>query len=429
MNCPYPDCNAKKIQAGESHCPKCQRQLKMCNRKTCSTPNRSFAMYCCNCGGQLPEADTNWPMLKGGPQKLGLNRFMIPRGFSDLNIEEIATLRMSDGCRSLLIYDNYLFSFSQGGEVRITDISQTPVKELDSFNVGGNIYSIPALANGSLYVGTEKHLQAYSLGNLLSEKSPVAPRWDIPVTGTPVRSLLPVENRLFFTIADQETGHEIQMVDNIKLANPTPPETLFRGTHLSWIAGSITPNSKRIYFLSSSNGTMVHVIDLMSGSKPELKSVQVKRASSKFKRRVPIAVMGVKIFAVFRGQDTLCRLDAGTGEIDRQFCKNVREFVMEGVNEPVAAKSKGLFIKKINQDVPLVSGQTIRGWPIILKGCAVASGMQDGTVLLHDIRNPALPRIWPVSEHPNEPVTAMASSKNIIAAGNTEGLVKLCRLS
>ena len=426
MNCPYLDCDAANIQGDETHCDKCRGQLKIC--KKCSTPNRSFAIYCRECGTPLPDSDTDWPIFKQSPQRLGVNRFVITRKFSKVKPKHEEHLRLPGRCRSLLVYDNYLFAISQGGEVKVVDISQVPFRELTSFNTGGNVYSVPALNHGSLYIGTEKSLHAYSLGNLFSGNSSVEPRWTVPVSATPVQSLLPVENRLLFTLAYPDRYRGICMISNIETAHPEPPAEIYKGSHLSSMAGHFTARNKKVYFLSvnGSEEVELHCIDNTSGS--ELVTLPVKKAPSKFRKIIPIAIIGASIFVVFRKEETLCRVDTATGEINALICKNVKDFVMAGINEPIVNNSRGLFFKRINRQAELEDGQTIRGNPLVLKDFALVVGMGDGNVHLYDIRKPEIPVVWDVSEQPTEKITALAASKNIIMAGNDKGLVKICRL-
>lgn len=101
---------------------------------------------------------------------------------------------------------------------------------------------------------------------------------------------------------------------------------------------------------------------------------------------------------------------------------------MAGINDPIISTSNGLLFHRINKTAELGEGEAIRGAPLILKDCAAAVGMRGGTVRLYDIHDPALPLIWSISENPEEPITALAASENILAAGNDKGLVKLCRL-
>ena len=186
---------------------------------------------------------------------------------------------------------------------------------------------------------------------------------------------------------------------------------------------------KKVYFLSEDQiGLRLHLTDYSKNSGAEAVSLMVKGAPSPFRERVPIAVIGARIFLVFRKEETLCRLDANTGEVDRQFCKNIREFAMAGINDPVATISEGLFFQRINKKVDIGNNQTIKGSPLILKDCAVVVGMRDGNVHLYDLHNPALPLIWSVSEHSDEEITVLAASQNIIAAGNDKGRVRVCRL-
>jgi len=427
LNCPYLDCNYRKIQTDTIHCPDCSRYLKTCER--CSSPNRAFAVYCCECGKLLPESDADWPAFKGGWQRLGLNRFVLNRRIPELGTGEMGGIQLSDPCKSLLICDRHLFAISQSGEIKVADISQNHIREVTSFHAGGNIYAMPVIERGSLYMAAEKELLAYSLGNMFSQKAPVSPRWEISSDGTPIRELLAFQNRLFFTLTYPDRHHEIHALDSIRSVQPKPPEKLCAGPRLSSIAGHYTEKVKKVYFLSEDQiGLRLHLTDYSKNSGAEAVSLMVKGAPSPFRERVPIAVIGARIFLVFRKEETLCRLDANTGEVDRQFCKNIREFAMAGINDPVATISEGLFFQRINKKVDIGNNQTIKGSPLILKDCAVVVGMRDGNVHLYDLHNPALPLIWSVSEHSDEEITVLAASQNIIAAGNDKGRVRVCRL-
>ncbi len=393
-------------------------------------PNRSFAVYCRECGGALPDSASDWPVFKGSSQAIGVNRFVISARVSELSIEEMGAFQLPDRCKALLMYEDHLFAISQSGEVKIIDVSQEPVKERISFNAGGNIYAVPALHQGSLYVGTEKSLQAYSLGHLFPQAPSARPRWELPLSGTPIRSLVPVENRLFLMLACPDRRHQIHVVNDIQTDPPEPPIKVYAGSHLSSMAGHFMAKSKKIYFLSDEGAGRIklHFMEHAAGSNPERVSLPLKRPPSEFRKQIPIAVIGAKIFTVFRKEETLYRLDANSGEIDSLICKNVKNFAMASISDPVVINSRGLFLKRMNQQIDLEDGQTIKGSPLVLKDCAVALGMGDGNIRLYDIRNPGSFKICEVSDRPTDQITTMAAVKDIIAAGNDKGVVKIYRL-
>lgn len=425
MNCPYPNCNTSELKNSDIYCPECQKPLKRC--PACATANRSFAVYCRNCAGRLPESKYNWPMAKGGPQGLGINRHNKPGKVADMSIRDIKTIRLPDWCRCILVYDDHLFAFSQGGQVDITDISRSTAVHVLSFNLGSNIISMPAVHQGSLYVGVERHIYAYSLGALIAGQPNAEPRWGLQTTGTPIKSLVPVGNELYYTLMNLEKRHEIHVIQNIQGAYVNSSVKITAGDHLSSIAGVSTAKTHKIYFLSAANRNEnhLHVINHSRGKKPDTKVVPIRSAPSRFRKRIPIAVIGAQVYLVFQKDNSLCRIDGNTGQIDRIFCKHVKDFVLEGLNEPIVTTSQGAFIRKTNREITLSSGESIRSWPLILKDRAVVLGMKDGSLHLYDIHNPGLPRIWEVSEKPSDFITAMAAYKNVIAAGNSKGVVKV----
>lgn len=429
MNCPYLNCAMQEINAGASHCPECLNPLKNCQK--CNAPNRAFTVYCRDCGEPLADSEANWPMLNGGPRQLGSSRFAINAKLESFKVEELGAFSLSGWCQSLLFYDNYLFAFSKNGDVKVIDISQDTIRELAHFNVGAKIYSYPAIENGSLYVGSENHVHAYTLAHLFAAKESFEPRWELAMPGTPIKALIPTLNRLFCTLTFPDRRYEIAVVEKTDGISPSKPESLYKGMHLSSLAGNFVGKSKKVYFLSQEAGDMIlHCVDYGQGQElsPEIKKTPVKGASSKFRKRIPIAVMGARLYFVFQNRNELCCLDAYTGEIISHLHKNVKEFVMAGINAPVAADATGLFIKKINKHIPFNTGTAIKGSPLILKNCAVVLGMQDGSVHFYDLTAPGLAQIWRVSDGPDEHITALAASKKIIAAGNKRGLVKICKL-
>ena len=430
MNCPYLNCQHNNIQNFQESCPDCKRQIIVCPE--CNVGNRIYAKYCRNCGERIIGNDNNWQSCKGSSQRSGLSRYVISTPFESLQIKEIGEVNLSAPCQCLLIYHNILFCISQNGEIKLMEIGQNSLKQLNYFTAGNEIYCNPAIANGSLFVATKNSIQAYTLGMIASKMPSAGPRWEFSVEGIPVGSLFPCSNRLYFNLFFKHNNQhrEIHAIDQIVSTTPIKPECIHAGPYVSLVAGNMTKKVKNAYFLSSSNGDInIHMFDHSQKDHIQTSIIPVKKPESDFIPQIPIAVIGAKIFAVFKNKETLFRIDATSGKIDLRLCQNTKEFSMAGVNDPVVVNPKGIFIKRIDQQIELSKErQLVKGHPVILRNTAIVFGTKNGTVKMYDLMNPGLSKDWNLSIKNSESITSIAASKNIIAAGNQNGKIKVCRL-
>ena len=433
MDCPYYDCNSENIQKNDKYCPDCKRRIKFCNSSNCSSANRVFAVYCRECGEKIPDRETNWMMFKGGTHRTGISRFDTGINnigeLNSLNENEIFSFDMSGYCKSILIYENYVFTFSHKGEIYIVDISQEPSPII--FNAGGEIFSEPAICDGSLYVGTRNSIQAYTLDKLVSKNSTYEPRWNMPVNGIPIKALFPFGDRLYYTLMIDKKHHEIYAIKNLSKERPDSSECINKGPYLSSIAGIYAPKNKKAYYLSGTTNLKLNIIDHTNNiNSPEYSSIKIQKAPSKFEEHVPIAVLGSKIFAVFKEKEYLCRIDSKNGEVERNIVQSAKEFALAGLNDPIVVTSAGLYFKKFDHQINLSREErkTIKGSPVILKNHAIAVGMQGGAVRFYDIHNKGFPIEWDISSGYDDFITSIASSRNIIAAGNQKGTVKISKI-
>ena len=430
MECPYNECNCNIKNNNTTICPGCNRKIKLCNK--CSKYNRIYSVYCRNCGEILPDDQNNWLMAKGGYSKSGLNHFDI--GFSindlsDLKKHEISKFYLSGPCKSILIYENFLFAISLKGEIQIFEIFDDSLNKKISFNAGDVIYSEAAIANGSLYVGTKDYLHAYSLCKLLANEPSSEPRWQQGVTGTPIKSLIPINDTLYFNLIFDDKHQEIHALTNIK-DNLPDVNVIHEGPYLSSIAANIYPKIQKIFFFSCINkNSVLHVIDQKKNF-DEVIDIPLKKANSKFNDKIPVSVLGTKVFVVFEGKNMLCQIDSKTGFVDKTFAYNIKEYAMASITDPVIVNSKGLLLARSDFEIDMTSErQQVKGAPLILNNRGIVVGMDKSSVVrIYDILNPTYPKSWVISDNNPNNITAIASSKNIIAAGDQKGTVRISKL-
>jgi hypothetical protein len=437
VKCPYVDCLNDNLPVQTERCPQCGRRVKHCRSAGCVAANRIFSVYCCNCGVELPVGDHDWPVFRGSPQRTGTGRPIIHRRLREFDhqqaITEIGSLTLPDRCRSLLIYDGCLFAFSSRGMAKVADVSGDTVMELASFSVGGNIFAEPALHRGSLFVGTENRLFAYTLGKLFDAMPGFPERWTLPIPGTPIQSLLPVEDRLYVTLSNAERprDHELHILDGIHGRPTNPPQILHAGPKVSTLAADVTNHIRRVFFLSGErNRTVLHTIRHQAGSPPSPVDLEVEGAPGPFDEIIQITLDYPKLFVVFKQGGELFTVNTITGKVEQRISGNVRvrNFAIAGARQAVLTSTNSISIPHLGMTEPLSPDEVIIGHPLILRDFTIVAGMQRGMLKLYDIRNLSIKREWRASSLSGD-LTALVPFKNMIIAGDSQGRVVVGKLN
>ena len=431
MECPYNDCNQNFNDNKKNFCTGCNRKIKYCNR--CGkTYNRVYAVYCRNCGEKISDNEINWQMSRGGYSKTGISRYDI--GFNinslvDLKNQEITKFQLSGPCKSLLIYENYLFAISMKGDVQIYEILEKSLNKKIVFNLGESIFSEAAIADGSLYIGTKDYINAYSLCKLLSNNPSSEYRWQQEVTGTPIKSLIPVDDTLYFNLIFDDKHQEIHAITNIS-DNLPDLNVIHEGPYLSSIAANYNSKVQKVYFFSNTGPkNTLHVIDINNGY-DDILDIPLKKPGTRFNDKIPVSVLGTKVFAVFEGKNELRQIDSNSGFVEKNLGPNTKDYAMASLDNPVIVDTKGLKFASSGYDIDLtIERQQVSGAPLILKNRGVVIGMRNGVVRIYDLENPAgTKKVWRISDNKPVFITSIVSSKNIIASGDQNGTVRISKL-
>ncbi len=430
-DCPYMDCTKESIAGDAALCPECEGWLKRCAK--CRTPNRSFANNCRFCGEKLPQLNEYWPGARGSGQRLGLNRFTIAKSPQELEIKEQGSFSINGRCRSLTAEDGYLIAVSDNGIIQAADLNRNG-NEPCTFNAGGKIFAEPAVHNGTLYVGIVKDenmekggICAFTLDGLRANSPDMNHWWEVELKGTPVQALLPFENRLYLNVGFKDGRREIQVIENIDKSNPSEAAVVYKGEGSSMLVAN--PPTKKVFFLSKSGDKLyVNVFDHSTAPSPAMDTHYLNGAPSDFLEHIPIAAMGAKLFVVFGDKKELCRLDAHSNSFDIKITDRVRSFALSGMNRQVTVNVTGVYSTVGNVQEDLTRGEGIVSGPVIIRENLVAVGMRDGKIRIYQMNNPAV-HVDVQAFNSNCKVSALASFKNMIAAGSQEGDVKLLRLT
>ena len=429
MYCPYDNCHDKDIKSRQQYCLSCHQPLLFC--KKCNYPNRSYAAFCTHCGSNIPPDKYDCLSFKGGLQRSNLNHYKINKNFEDCKINPQKTIQLDSLCKSILVYNYYLFLFSLKGEIQIFSLLNE-IKRMRKFYADDNIYTDPAIFDGTLYIGTRRSISAYAVPTLLSEdNASTEPRWKMQLkdNDTPIKALVPIGDRLYFNVATERQTQKICAINNIKKTNPDSIVQIHAGPNVSIIAGNWSEKSKKIYFLSEvKNQIQLHTADHIDNKFPRILSKTIQNAPSGCDFRIPIASIGRKVFVTFKNKETLYRIDAESGELDQKICENVKDFALANANSAFVVNSKGLFFHGSSRKQIDLSKQrlSIKIAPYILNNFAVLAGLQNGTVHVYDYFNPtSFPKNWDISDKDNLAITCLVAYQNILIAGNQEGTVKL----
>jgi hypothetical protein len=272
----------------------------------------------------------------------------------------------------------------------------------------------PCISSGTLYLAARGQVSAYALGAMTLEKPRVRPLWQVSLSGTPIHALTSAGDRLYVTVASAD-WREVHVIEHERA------RLLHAAPKVSWIAAD--PEGTRAVFFAEEHGQVqLHAVgEDVTAQTVELPSL----------RDHPIALLGNTIFGIFGESQRLYRIDATTGGIEEPLDEDTQFFALshdgdEWDRDSVCIDSRGIqFSRARVRDSFAHHERASRGSPIIVQGCAVSVGMEDGRVLVYDVAQLPRHEIWRLGE---SPITALASFDAYIAAGNKEGVVELREL-
>jgi hypothetical protein len=408
VTCPYsePNC-AFDITADSARCL-CGRAVKRC--AGCNTRNRAFANFCRACGMALSPSITNWSGYRGGPRRLGVHDAPFTAECVTRPVD--LRMRLGDPCRSLLGHDGHVIAISASGVVEIADPMRA--RSVCRFQAQGPMTAEPCIRDGVLYLAARGRVSAYPLAAMTLDPPRVRPLWQVPLNGTPIHALTAAGDRLYVTVATAD-WREVHVIEHERA------RLLQAAAKVSWIAAD--PDGTRVVFFTEDDG---HVQLHTAGEQATSQSVALPSL-----RDHPIALLGNTIFGIFGEGQRLYRVDASTGDIEEPLDEDTQFFALthdgdEWDRDRVCIDSRGILFSGAHvRDSFGQHERASRGSPVIVQGCAVAVGMEDGRVLVYDTAQLPRHEIWRLGD---APITALASFDSYIVAGNKEGLVDVREL-
>lgn len=408
MTCPYSEPNCASDIATDSARCLCGRAVKRC--AYCGTRNRAFANYCRACGIALPASIANWSGYRGGPRRLGVHDAPFTSECVTRPVD--LRLRLGDQCRSLLGHDGHVIAISSSGVVEIADPMRA--RSVCRFQAQGPMTAEPCISGGTLYLAARGQVSAYALAAMTLETPRVRPLWQVPLSGTPIHALTPAGDRLYVTVASAD-WREVHVIEHERA------RLLHAAPKVSWIAAD-SEGSRAVFFAEEDGRVTLHAVG---------EQVAAQTVALPSLRDHPIALLGNTIFGIFGDAQRLYRIDAATGGIEEPLDEDTQFFALthdgdEWDRDSVCIDSRGILFSRARvRDSFAQHERASRGSPVIVQGCAVAVGMEDGRVFVYDIAQLPRHEIWRLGD---APITALASFDAYIVAGNKEGIVEVREL-
>lgn len=418
MDCPYPDCSAKDLAKEVAACSTCRRFVKSCG--TCRALGRAFANFCQRCGQPFPGEDDHWSGFRGGARRLGLNAQKPNLRLAESRLLPVpnGNLSLADGCFSLLSWDSHLVAASHSGQVEIVSPRMAFHRRLSLS--GSAMTCHPCISRGSLFLGQEGSLTAFSLGALTLPEPKTEPRWQLDVEGRPAGALLALGGRLFATIKRRDGRMSLIVVDGVSRRQPAATRVLLTEPKLSALAGDFP--SQTVHVLSEAKGHL-QLHRLKAGVDPlRVVSYPLQDLPIGPMQSTVLAAMGSKLFAVVGGEDQLCRVEWGKGAI--RLDSDVKKFALGSLDQWGQVETNGIRFPFLHRREKLGHMDRVIGQPVIIRDFAFAVGLQDGRVMLYDWNGPHQQREIRVDSQENG-ITALASFGPYLAAGSSRGKVAL----
>ena len=145
----------------------------------------------------------------------------------------------------------------------------------------------------------------------------------------------------------------------------------------------------------------------------------------------PIAFLGGAIFGIFGEERRLFRINASSGAVEEALEEDTHFFslTLDGDDwdrNSVRIDNSGIVFSHAGiRDAFAPQERAVRGSPLIVPGCIVAVGMEDGRVLIYDSGHLPHHEIWRLGGDSDSSISALATFDSFLAAGNKDGLVEV----
>lgn len=426
--CPTPGCAG--TQAHEGICPACGRGVKQC---ACGTLNHVFANFCRHCGKPFLSSPRDWLELCG-PGHCGYSPSLSGRRILDLDpcvFQELGAVRMEGPCSALFWCDGYLlavWSLQDRSGVVISRLGRQGLQTVGSVSLPGSVNAAPIIHLGSLYIASGSMLRAFSLAALAQGEQ--APRWVLPFfnQGVPVIAMLGVGDSLYVTLAYAGNTSNLVRVDGIGAGkqprvvglyggNAMPTTPVLHGTGAAASVYCVAPDAQGKPWLGCAS---------CSNLVAPMQWHPIQGAQVLLEPYHPVVCSNGNLYAITREKQSLCRIDLLHPMIETDLAEGTRGFAVSPRGQVVVLSSLSLKIPHLGQEEKLSPGEIFHGIPLWLGDFAIAAGMGEGVIRFFDAINISRSREWRFSGAHSR-VLAMAPSGELLAAGDSEGLVKVAR--
>ncbi len=414
--CPYPNCS-ENLPSHQAGCPKCGKPFKVCKSALCREVNRRFSRFCRSCGSPMPETDHDWTMFRGGIQRTGLSKMSLKLDFNALDsqtpLKELAAFQLNGPCHSLLFSEGRLIALSAEGEVFAADVLGDKATEVARFSLGGKVHAEPAIAGGLLFAAADNQVMAYAIGGGVDGFMREEPYWKMSLTGQVHHSLLAIGDSLY-CITDGGEGAELIAFD--KIFTPSPKQIRLHSAKVfSPLAGKVTDQGHKIYFVSPEQGGTLYEIDHADGGE-HVKTGRSLVMLNGYSLGTPICVVGDMLFGIFGERKRLCRVKISLGQPLETRGDDVEHFAYAEMKKSILVSSSMIRDTDIDKVGLLDPGESYRGMPVIIKDFAVAVSLNYGKVRLYDLKNLTHSRNWQVGGSRSD-VTAAAPAGHLSGGG------------
>jgi hypothetical protein len=202
--CPWPRCDAYP-QQGAQRCPACQNKLLTCHH--CSSPNRSTATFCRQCGELILPKD-EWRYPRGNPEQTGYlpSRILLPavgtNAATDPSRRE-RRLKASVEAPPVTAFDYVFVPTREACQILRLDTLE-PVGTVESPGRAPLIHA-PVLHAGRLYLASQQGAAIYDIKSAIMQgdspgilRPALIAAWSVPEGEYFTTSLLPVEDGVFY---------------------------------------------------------------------------------------------------------------------------------------------------------------------------------------------------------------------------------------
>jgi hypothetical protein len=374
----------------------------------------------------------DWSVFKGSRGCHGAYRLKPTWAFAQLDgdnpLKRTGSFLLNGSCRSILTYDRHIFAVSSTD----TDgsIVVAPLMEMEdlqaycwSLNLRAPVRARAVIHRGSLYVAAGSRLFAFTLSDVGGAALQL--RWSFDFRASvPVSVLLPIDDSLYVPVAHDpqyQRGCMIRL-DNISSATQPRAVVLHDGLMPS-PAAAMESEPRSVFFLAADTVRLYcGMVSHQDGREPALAWRPVNNAFSPMDPVHPIAVHYGKIFSIFRQDQTLCRIDIQTAQVDDAIVRNARRFSLSTSGSPLVVTAANVMIPARRLAEDLLPGHIVHSHPLLLGDVAAVMGLGDGDVRIFDMANLARFRVWRVPGA-GAPVTHLAPYGDILVIGDAFGAI------